>query len=449
MEKGGWKKEGNERHKKPYQTMQTKNRNHEKKMEPEEKQIENLFRITVKCKELPDGEMNIVKKENDLLFPKIYGRISECKCKIDEINIAGYWDKAKRLCNPYEMINSAGTNIIETGKLETDTKPKPKNVRFDSILPLSRSFFKMIEIYDTLGIIPDKYKNKNGKIAYLAEGPGGFLEAVYQKRHVKKLDDHHYGITLKPINKDIPGWTQLHKRKKSFLNKNKVHLFTGDLYKTKTIFDFSNHFRKEKAFLVTCDGGFDCSEDFNNQERNCWKIILCEMVTAFLIQEKKGTLVCKVFDLFTIFSVQIIYILSFLYEDVYIFKPKTSRPANSEKYIVAKKFKGIPKKILEFLVDLLQTWEKNGSISNQKIIIDHLEISKDFCEMMNHINQQIVKQQEESITKTLEYIQKSPDTFTNKNYNIQYDEHQKNIAKEWFKKFKILPKKKLFRGQIA
>ena len=39
----------------------------------------------------------------------------------------------------------------------------------------------------------------------------------------------------------------------------------------------------------------------------------------------------------------LLYLLNQLYEEVYIYKPKTSRTANSEKYFIAKGFKGINK----------------------------------------------------------------------------------------------------------
>ena len=41
---------------------------------------------------------------------------------------------------------------------------------------------------------------------------------------------------------------------------------------------------------------------------------------------------CKVFDMFTPFSVGLFYLLYRCFNDVCLFKPVTSRPANSERY---------------------------------------------------------------------------------------------------------------------
>ena len=44
-----------------------------------------------------------------------------------------------------------------------------------------------------------------------------------------------------------------------------------------------------------------------------------------------GHFICKTFDLFTPFSVGLIYLLYCCFERVCLFKPITSRPANSER----------------------------------------------------------------------------------------------------------------------
>ena len=40
---------------------------------------------------------------------------------------------------------------------------------------------------------------------------------------------------------------------------------------------------------------------------------------------------CKVFDLFTAFSVGLVYLMYRVFDELYVFKPVTSRPANSER----------------------------------------------------------------------------------------------------------------------
>ena len=52
-----------------------------------------------------------------------------------------------------------------------------------------------------------------------------------------------------------------------------------------------------------------------------------------LLFKKSGNFFIKFFDTFTEASLQMIYLIALLYEEVYFVKPNTSRYANSEKYI--------------------------------------------------------------------------------------------------------------------
>ena len=72
-----------------------------------------------------------------------------------------------------------------------------------------------------------------------------------------------YGITLKSVNKDVPGW----KKTKDFLNNNDNVVIsygkdnTGNIYNIENIKSFVNLVKKRSVELVTADGGFDFSID--------------------------------------------------------------------------------------------------------------------------------------------------------------------------------------------
>lgn len=401
------------------------------------------FKIQTKCSSLPKF-FQIEQVQNDILFPDLCRDISECKCKIDIGERSKHWDKAKRRTNPYELVHIIGTNYLHT-ELLTSIKG------LEMFSPLSRAFFKMLEIYDTFDIIPNEFKMKPGMIAHLAEGPGGFMEAVFKRRKEFGLSDNHYAITLYPKNRNIPGWSQLYRRKNHVLHHPNVHLLTGDLYKTSTIIAFAKNFTKERAFLVTCDGGFDYSKDFNNQERNSWRIIFSEIVTGLLIQKKGGTLICKMFDLFTHLSLQIIYILTKLYKEVYIAKPRTSRPANSEKYLVAKGFQGVSKNLISSMLGIIQRWDDITSITHQesglarkvrwsKILIKNLAMTKEFLQEIRTINDTLTDKQKEHIDLTLRHIEGR--------VNQKWKETQSRLAMGWFRRYRVHTKEEMRSLQI-
>ena len=49
-----------------------------------------------------------------------------------------------------------------------------------------------------------------------------------------------------------------------------------------------------------------------------------------------GHFVCKLFDIFTLFSVGLVYLMYRAFDHVTIFKPVTSRPANSERSVLTR-----------------------------------------------------------------------------------------------------------------
>jgi len=59
--------------------------------------------------------------------------------------------------------------------------------------------------------------------------------------------------------------------------------------------------------------------------------ISCDNVASSL-RRAGGHFVCKLFDVFTRFSVGLVYLMHRAFEHVALFKPVTSRPANSERF---------------------------------------------------------------------------------------------------------------------
>lgn len=247
--------------------------------------------------------------------------LSEIKEKISSCNKD--WDIYKKYTNPYEYIHG----II----------PQKKR-SISKLKPLSRSFYKMIELTNTFKLIPQTCIPI--KTFHLAEGPGGFIEAVVNLR--KNTSDTYYGMTLLDTggtNDNIPAWKKSQYFMKSHHNVNIVSGMDG----TGNLLSIYNYEYCRTNFgssmdLVTADGGFDFSGDFNNQELMINKLLFAQMCFAISMQKQGGCFVLKIFDSFHTCTLDILYILSSLYGAVHITKPLTSRIGNSEKYIVCKNF---------------------------------------------------------------------------------------------------------------
>lgn len=71
------------------------------------------------------------------------------------------------------------------------------------------------------------------------------------------------------------------------------------------------------------------------------KLFLGEIVTALHIQDIHGKFILKIYDVGFELTRQLILLLSLYYVRVKIIKPITSRPGNSEKYLLCEDFRGI------------------------------------------------------------------------------------------------------------
>jgi hypothetical protein len=375
--------------------------------------------IQISLREEDKRYLNLVinYKKPKIVNKKEYLQLQELKNKIDSKD----WDKNKKFSNDYELIHIPN-----------------KRKKSDSIAlydPLSRSYFKMIEIIFDFKLLDINTHDEEFFSAHVAEGPGGFMEATYNLSHnLNKFKDFkHYGITLYSNNKDVPGWNKAN----SFINSDsdiKISYGrdnTGDIYNEENIQEFRNFVGGNKCQIVTADGGFDFSLDFNKQEQLSYRLIFCEIICALSVQKIGGHFVCKMFDTFSMPSIKLLYFICCFYEEVSLNKPLTSRPANSEKYIIAKKFKGVNNNYLEFLYSVIGYWK---SVENPCDIMDIFEdnIPDYFIRSINDYNKINSKQQIVTINSTINIINE-----TNKlSFLNKIIERQIEAAKFWCEKYK-------------
>ena len=90
--------------------------------------------------------------------------------------------------------------------------------------------------------------------------------------------------------------------------------------------------------------------------------------------------------------------MSLYFKEIYIVKPNTSRPANSEKYLVCKYFKGITKAKLTELYEVIKLYEQHpGKIIKRFLDSD---IPVDFVTGINNYNISAIANQLKYIMKT-------------------------------------------------
>lgn len=331
---------------------------------------------------------NLKKDFKEIKYDK-KDELMNVKCEIDKIP-SKKWEKAKKKVNKYEYIYTSSR----------------KNRNVCSILPVSRSYFKIYEI------IKDIIKLDNEGVAgCIAEGPGGFIHCINDTTNITV-----HGITLiSKTDKNIPFWNQ-----NIINNENNILCYgndnTGDIYKIDNTQEFITSFGGQLCNLVTADGGFDYSSDYNSQESDSYKLLFCEIYIAINIQKQGGSFLIKFFDIFNYKTIQLIYILFICYRKINIYKPTTSRLSNSEKYIVCQGFNGYNR-------DIIETMSKNY---DKDMVID---VPDTFIKELLEYNDQFVNTQISTIREIISNVEDSCD--------IKPTREQIKNAKEWCQKYEL------------
>ena len=326
---------------------------------------------------------------DDIIFLQYKNILELIKNKID--NHFKEWEISKKMIHDFEYIY-------------TSSNLKKNICKFN---PISRSFFKLQEIIYYYHISTPK------KALCLAEAPGGFIQCLLNLSPTISI----FGITLLSQDKKIPYWNN------SLLNRDNIQLLkgihqNGDLYDLKNIFSFIQTIGKSSIDFITGDGGIDYSNDYNKQELNSLRLIYSEIFLALNLQSIHGTFICKIFDIFTQNTIQLIYLLYLSYEKIFIHKPSMSRFSNSEKYIICINFKGYNKTIINQMIHHFH----DNSIRNN--------ISKYFLDELNKFNQMYIHEQKKHIELGISYIQ-------NNQLSTQPTPTQIEKGKLWCKKYHL------------
>ena len=373
------------------------------------------------------------------------------KTEIDEHG--ELFNKYRSLTNPYELVATQSRKF-----------PSATNISV-----VSRAYFKLWEILSKIdGLLPDE------PIIYtaLAEAPGGFVQSVLQfrmKQLGRRLHDTIYSITLNTGNGLEMKWAALWRRQFK-INYGDPSFNDGDLLNPYNIIAFVHRvnlnrclattrtkptqelinilLQNRRSAFTTADGGTCVPIGIENyQEQMHFPLFFNEILTALMVQKNGGSFILKIYDMFTLPTIQIIAILTQLYDTVYITKPLTSRPANSERYIVCKGFKG--DKAPEYQKIIYQMINISFSMYDHKINITGAQtnfyvrsISKDplnpqFIDQVRTINNNIIDHQLTYIDATLQlmrcvsqqHIKKRMYTYIK--LKEQIIKEQLDIGREW------------------
>lgn len=161
--------------------------------------------------------------------------------------------------------------------------------------------------------------------------------------------------------------------------------------------------------FMMADGGFSVEGQENIQEILSKQLYLCQCLVALKIVRVGGHFVTKLFDIFTPFSAGLVYLMYRCFDEISIFKPNTSRPANSERYLICKGKRGDTYDIKEYLdrANRQLNWGDKNQDVMQLVPMDEMQSDNDFINYLVTSNEILAERQVVGLLKIAHYSENS------------------------------------------
>jgi len=287
---------------------------HELKSKMEVKEVPNMD-------SLHDPESSPTADYEQLASDALANDIKRAKSAFDDMERRMMRDAVQR-ANPWELVSTRGHHIFQN-------RAAMKMAEMDWLFNLTHRSFSN----QALSTGPSKH-DKMFYFADICAGPGGFTEYVYWRR---QQSARGWGFTLRGD----------HDFRLDKFNSTSPHFNftpsygvddTGNIYSRQNMEHFANKVSTDTGgrgvALVMADGGDSVDGEFLKQEWLMRRLAVCQCCLALQLLRRGGNFVCKLFDIFTPFVSDLCYLMHQVFDKACLCKPLTSRPANSERYLI-------------------------------------------------------------------------------------------------------------------
>ncbi|XP_076353934.1 cap methyltransferase 1 isoform X4 [Tachypleus tridentatus] len=357
-------------------------------------------------------------------------------------------DDETHFCDPEVLKNILGLKtVFDQLEPEEMRRARTRSNSFETIRGVifqNRAAMKMANIdaiFDFMFTNPTDEKGNSlilyNELLYFADicaGPGGFSEYVLWRKgwHTKG-----FGFTLKGPN-DFKLEEFFAGSPETFEPYYGVGGIEGDgdIYVPENLREFRRFVMENTEgkglHFVMADGGFSVEGQENIQEILSKRLYLCQFLCALSVLRTGGHFVCKLFDIFTPFSVGLVYLMYRAFKKICIHKPNTSRPANSERYLICKWRREDTKDIHDYMFEInCRLGQLSGVTSSLDVIeVVPVDLLKDEHAFFNYIvasNDRLGKWQILNLAKIRAFAQN----------NELYEERQSDLRKECLKLWKV------------
>ena len=335
------------------------------------------------------------------------------------------FNKLKRRLNVYKrLLDPLDQKKLRYVLRKLDIYNPLKNILREKhgIKHVTNAWLKMYEIASKFDIIGNKKKIKS---FHICEMPGGFILGIdhYIKKNLPNTNFDWKSQSLNPY-KDH-GMDRLDDQFKLVKEYKNRWFFgkdgTGNIMNPENIKWYKENIKD--IDFVTGDCGIHIEgRGYAEQEIYESKLMFSQVLMMLHVLPKNKNFVIKTFLPFTESStISWIYLLSCLFETIFLTKPLTSRSVNSEVYIVGYKFKGITDKELKKLRDILEDYSYKFGV------FSHDEIPQEFLDTLYEGSEYFINQQIQSLKEVIYFYNNEEEIAT------KFLPEKKNIINNWLR----------------
>jgi len=195
---------------------------------------------------------------------------------------------------------------------------------------------------------------------------------------------------------------------------------------------FSKKDKINKEYKKGINADIIISNYFSSNENDFVELLIEQIKIIIETQNKKGNLILKIYDTFTTPTLKLLYLITSLYDETYIYKPLFSRPSENDKYLICKNFNCNEKtKLINNLEEILNEI-KNKNINYVADIFLDFDIPQSFLDIFKFTNIKLVNQQQILINEIVKYI-KDNNYFGDKYHEFRNQQIQSTEL--WVEKF--------------
>lgn len=297
------------------------------------------------------------------------------------------YEKIKKICNPFEEISKS--IFVDRNAV--------KLANIDSLL--DNMFTNPVDIDDKSLI----KSNEIFSFATLGGGSGGFIDYMLWRRG---WNAKAYAFTVNEIQR-LHRFTSKAHRFQTIYGVDKK----AELTHTDNITSFRNdakHFLPAGVHILLNDTAIPVGRETLIKEIISKKLNLVSCALALHWLKDNGHFIIKIFDHLTPFTVGLIYIMYKCFHKIAIVKPNSTRPANSEHYLICKWKKSNTNDIGDHLLEINETMAQldNDVDVIELVSMDVLKEDKEFMQYITKINNALLRQHIQAKEKILEIYRK-------------------------------------------